>query len=494
MASGKVTGVHIGMIICAVLMLIFMVSTFLMYKSYSEQVADLETAKQEASSNRALATTYLDQITALKGILGANLEEVGTANDQTPNTVIGFTNSKMQELGGPFAQATVPETLARMREEINNNERLIAQLESEKSELNTEKVNLQNVYTAKENVHDQAREASEKDKVDLIAQKKEEVDSMRKQLIAEQQKNAQLQIDYEQMQEQLQLRIDDLDGQVSKLTETNENLTAELNNLRDESFDIPDGHIISIVFENNEVYIDLGSDHKLRPGTTFSVYDKDLSNVGGRTSDIKASIQVTEIMGPNRSRATITSEGDFEGDYSRPISPGDAIYSPLWRAGLKETFALVGTFDIDQDKTDDREILKTMISKAGGSVGDEVLPSGERTGDEITSEFKFVVLGDLGDPIKEPDPQERAQIQRVHSLANDLKKEAQQSGVRVITMNDFLSYMGYKPQRRLWRPGENIPWVMTTRRDGGRSRRDNVSRGTTSGAVSRSDRYVESPR
>ena len=122
------------------------------------------------------------------------------------------------------------------------------------------------------------------------------------------------------------------------------------------------------------------------------------------------------------------------------------------------------------------------------------MPSGERLGEEITSEYKFVVLGDLGDPLKESDPQKRAQIQRVQTLAQDLKKEAQQSGVRVITMNDFLSYMGYKPQRRLWRPGENIPWVMTTRRDGGRSRQDNVSRGTTSSAYSDSNRNVESPR
>ncbi|MDG2390259.1 MAG: hypothetical protein P8M30_13170 [Planctomycetaceae bacterium] len=494
MASGKVTGVHIGMIICAVLMLIFMVSTFLMYKSFDEQSADLATAKAEADSSKAVSRNYLDQITALKSTLGATLDNVGTVNAQDPNTVIGFTNAKMQEFGGSFAQATVVETLARMREEINVNERLIADLESSKTQLNTEKVNLQNVYTAKENVHDKAREDSEKEKVNLISLKKEEVDSVRNQLLAEQQKNSQLQIDFEKMQEQLNLRIDDLDGQVSKLTGTNESLTAELNNLRDESFDIADGRVTSVVFDTNSVYIDLGSDQKLKPGTTFSVYNKDISNVGGRTSDIKASIMVTEILGPQSAIATITSEGDFEGDYSRPIARGDAIYSPLWRAGLKETFAFVGKFDIDQDKIDDRKILITAVQNAGGVVGDEILPSGERTGEEITSDYKFVVLGDIGEPLKEPDPQKRAAIQRVHSLANDIKKEAQQSGVRVITMNDFLSYMGYKTQRRLWRPGENIPWIMTTRRDGGRSRSDNVSRGTTSGAYSGSNRNVESPR
>lgn len=493
MASGKMTGVHIGLIICAMLMLIFMVATFMMYREYSAQVADLDAAKAEMTTAQNNSRNYLDQITALKTTLGATLDNVGVANDQDPNTVIGFTNAKMQEFAGPFSQPTVVETLARLREELNAKDRLIADLEASKTQINSDYQQLAQVYQDKENVHDTARKDSEQGKLDLIAEKDEAVGSVRKELLAEQQKNTQLQIDYENLQEEMQARVDDLNNQVSKLTDTNELLTAEINNLRDQSFDIPDGHIVSVLYDTNEVYIDLGTDHKLREGTTFSVYNKDLSNVGGRTSDIKASIQVTDVLGPNLSRAKITSEGLFEGDYSRPIASGDAVYSPLWRAGMKETFALVGKFDIDQDERDDREIVITAIRNAGGFVGDQILPSGERVGEEITSEFKFVVLGDLGDPLKIADPQKRAQVQRVHTLAQDMKKEAQQSGVRVITMNDFLSYMGYKPQRRLWRPGENIPWISTPR-DGGRSQKDNVSRGTTSGTYSRSNRGVESPR
>ena len=43
------------------------------------------------------------------------------------------------------------------------------------------------------------------------------------------------------------------------------------------------------------------------------------------------------------------------------------------------------------------------------------------------------------------------------------------------------------PRGRLWRPGENIPWVMTTRRD-------NVSRGQVPGAYQRNRRSIDSPR
>jgi hypothetical protein len=303
-----------------------------------------------------------------------------------------------------------------------------------------------------------------------------------------------VEIAYEKLDEEMSAKVDDLKNQISKLTETNERLTNQIYELTDQSFDIPDGEIVSVNYDTRTVFIDLGSEDKLKPGTTFSVYQKNLATVGGRTSDIKATIEVIRIVNEHTAEAKITSEGDYPGDYSRPIARGDAIYSPLWRSGVQEVFALVGKFDLDGDKTDDRNILINMIRNAGGAVEAQVTPDGERAGGEIDSRFKFLVLGDIGDPSEEPDEQERAKIQKMHSHTNDLKKEAQQSGVRTVTKNDFLSYMGYKPQRRLWRPGENIPWVMTTRRDAGRSRRDIQSRETVSGAYSRSNRDVTSPR
>ena len=41
------------------------------------------------------------------------------------------------------------------------------------------------------------------------------------------------------------------------------------------------------------------------------------------------------------------------------------------------------------------------------------------------------------------------------------EKEARIQGVRKINLSDFLSHIGYKPKRRFWAPGMQIPWKLT---------------------------------
>ena len=45
-------------------------------------------------------------------------------------------------------------------------------------------------------------------------------------------------------------------------------------------------------------------------------------------------------------------------------------------------------------------------------------------------------------------------------------------GVRTITLHDFMNYMGYKPRRRVWRPGDERPYSLTAavERGAGRGR------------------------
>ena len=40
----------------------------------------------------------------------------------------------------------------------------------------------------------------------------------------------------------------------------------------------------------------------------------------------------------------------------------------------------------------------------------------------------------------------------------DLRKEARLNGVRIVNLNDFLGYIGYKPKRRLFQPGQDRPF------------------------------------
>lgn len=460
MASGKTTGVHIALVIFVMLTLICAVIAFMMYKHASEMQADLDTAKSELASQGAAATNARADSDAMQLVLLSNKMETVGRPGGPPTTAIGFTIQEMNRFAGPSAQPTVVGTLAKMREQLDN-------LQRELNETKQSNVKWIADYQALEEKYKQVADEHDKSRIEALTQaddyrdeKEETVARLQEELQREQQKNTDLQVEFEKYREDTTAQIDDLDNQISKLSETNLVLTRELNDMRDASFDIPDGRIVDVHYDSMRVWVNIGRDDNLKPGTTFSVYQKDLATVGGSIADIKASIQITKIdqSKPHLAEAKITSEGAYPGDYSRPIAKGDAIFSPLWRSGVQEIFAFAGVFDIDGDGKDDSPILITMVRNAGGDVLAQATPDGERVGDEITSKFKFFVEGNIGDPSKTPDPAEQDKIKKVHAHVNEMKKEALQSGVRVITMNDFLSFMGYKPQRRLWRPGERLDW------------------------------------
>lgn len=485
MASGKMTGVHFALIIFVMLTLISGVIAFMMYKHSSEMQADLDTAKAELRSQGEAATKARADTDALqKFVLPNAMEEVGRPGSP-PTTTIGFASQEANRLAGPSAQPTLIGILAKMREQLDNLQRELDETKRSNVKWIADFQALEQKYKKVADEHDNSRIAAEDQRDNINKEKEETVASLQAELQREQQKNINLQEEYEKYREDKTAQVSELDNQISKLTETNGVLTRELNDMRDASFDIPDGQIVRVDYGSMRVWVNLGRDDNLKPGTTFSVYQKDLATVGGSISDIKASIQITRVdqTKPHLSEASITSEGAYPGDFSRPIAKGDAVFSPLWRSGVQEIFAFAGKFDIDGDGKDDSPLLITMVRNAGGDVQAQVTAEGERVGDEITSKFKYFVEANIGDPSKTPDPAEQDQIKKIHAHVNEMKKEALQSGVRVITMNDFLSFMGYRPQRRLWRPGERLDWNLKGGINEARKPKESV--GTVSGAYSR---------
>ena len=66
--------------------------------------------------------------------------------------------------------------------------------------------------------------------------------------------------------------------------------------------------------------------------------------------------------------------------------------------------------------------------------------------------------------------------------------EAQESGVRVVSMEDFLNYIGYDAGRRVWRPGVTEKWNLRSGGEGNVARPGPTgglqeSGGTVSGAI-----------
>ena len=91
--------------------------------------------------------------------------------------------------------------------------------------------------------------------------------------------------------------------------------------------------------------------------------------VGGE--DIKGSIEVTRVLEAHLSEARILTKTSIT-----PMAKGDPIYSPLWSPGHGEAFSVIGIIDLDGDGKDDRDLFDESVQTAGGTIDNDVDPTG----------------------------------------------------------------------------------------------------------------------
>jgi hypothetical protein len=472
-ASSKPTGVHYALVVFVLISIVCGLGWLLAYKganSISELRRDLADAKKKEQDSKKLADGYYADISNLKEVLGAKYDDVGDGSN--PNTVKGALLKLMRDYGRGVSDPTLSGTMVKqdqlvlaLQTEVN---KLQEQLASELAEFKRKEDELNAAMAAEKT----SRDSADKKVVDNDNIHKEEL-GRKDADIAEYKKSIQTtQQEFDEYKEGAEKKIKDLDTRIAGLTVINKKLTAELDEKTRVSWEVPDGWIRWIDPVGRKVWISLGSADGLKPRTTFSVYRKTNSGIGRGTQkgqiggeDIKGAIEVTRVLESNLSEARILHEEIYA-----PIGKGDPIYSPLWSPGRGEAFSIVGIMDLDGDGKDDRDLLRDTITTAGATIDNDVDPNGDlwimgKKPDEpkpqITEKTKFVVIGKIGEIADTSDPEEQAKITKILTLRKELEDAARERGVRVLSLSDFLVYIGYKTQRRLFVPGGDVPYNLT---------------------------------
>lgn len=463
-AQSKTTAVHFSLIFFVMLSVILGVVAYLFYADYREQTAQLDAAKKEATGNKTAYDRTQAEVNELKKLVGLDLAEVGVT---TPgdNTVLTQGAQAIQTLSSNSSAPSFTVALRDMRTELDNKTAEIAERQATIADLQQKLQALQASYEATSGEHDKARQDAESDLAGQQQEKEESLAVKDKEIADLRQQNGNLLTEIEQTKTQLNAEIAKLRDENNQLLALNTKQNKELEKIRGESFEVADGKIINVDQVGRTVWIDLGKADNLRPRVTFSVYSKnnagfgraDGSSTGGRPEDIVGAIEVVRVDGQHMAEARILDD-----DPSRPISPGDPIYTPLWSAGRTEKFAFVGLIDIDNDGSyvGDRERLHELLEANGAEISSEVNDVGERLGGPINEQTRFLVLGEMPDPLDEADTERRDQLKNMMAAREQMQKEASINGVRVISLNNFLDYMGYVPQQRRWVPGENPTWSL----------------------------------
>jgi ABC-type transporter Mla subunit MlaD len=482
-AANKPTAVHFSLVFFVMTTLILLVTTYLFKKGENEALS----AKDKADKSLAAKTTEFNQlqseVSELKTVLGSQLDRVGGAGDGGQDTVTGAMLNAIKQQGGPQAGTTAIQTLAQMRTQIDN---LTNQVQTLTDSLNNNNKELQAANAAAQarvDMHQQSAQGSEQQLQELIAKRdelvrekdtiiakwtddfrslqaehqtlKDELDRVRKE---KDERIALLETQLDRLNYQVAERVREALRSANVTSDLIDYIFGEVELVLKERFEQPDGEIVSVDNTARTVWLNIGSQDGLRPQVSFSVYTRDNRGLGRSDRDIKAKVEVTRIKEAHLAEARIIEE-----DLSRPISPGDPIYSPLWSAGRTEYFAFVGRPDLDEDGASDWDLLMEILRNAGAKrelyVTDEGLR--EPANGKLTARTKFLVVGDIDDLIEFSGQPEKMEIARkILDEQEALLDDAKVYGVQVVRLNDFLAYIGYKSQHRLWRPGEDRPFTL----------------------------------
>jgi len=466
-SSSKPTAVHYALVVFVLISLVCGLGWLLAYKG-ANSIGELERKardeQRKADEQTKLASALLDDLHRIKTLLNSNFSEVG--DKSTPNTVIWDMQEHIRNYGGGEGADTYNDIIVKLAELKRNTtvsrDKLQEQLDTELAKFKREVEGLNASLTSAKN----ARDASNRARIeaDIAFQEKNvrrdaDITELRKAITA-----AHEQIDEERVA--AKKTIDNLEKRMTNLVAINHQLTAALEEKTRETVDRPNGEVRWVDHLAKRVWVSLGKADGLKPQTTFSVYQKSHSGVGRAMEngqlgkqDIKGGIEITRVVKSDLSEARIVRENIY-----RPIAKGDPIYSPLWSSGRGEAFSIVGIIDLDGDGQDDREVLRQQVRSVGAVIDNEVDERGVlRVGGEIpgdgrprfTEKTKYLVIGKIPEPADLADPAQMATAQKILGLRKDLEDAARERGVRVISLGDFLNYLGYKPRRGPTVPGDN---------------------------------------
>jgi len=226
-----------------------------------------------------------------------------------------------------------------------------------------------------------------------------------------------------------------------------EDLTRELAQFRKTDFTVGYGAISLVDQKKRIVWINLGRADELRSGVSFAVKG---GNQGVGTGDaVKGRIEVTQILGPHLAEARI-----LEDSLTQPLVPGDQIWTSLWHPGIQEHYAIAGAIDLDKDGNDDHDIIRDLITQAGGIIDAEA--DGEKRIGAMTVNTRFLIVG--------TPPKEKGQ-----GVYSDLLSEADKMKIDRISVEKFLDRAGWKDPQQVLRYGRygNVAKMAPPRPDGG---------------------------
>ncbi len=398
--GGGIGGLVYGLIIFVFLFLICLALAIMFYTRYAEADQQREQLAQEQSNLINQVEQDSDTYSRLKNAAGNDRTVFGQLLLERNNLLrkmLGSADMTYEQALQQVANAGVGENqpvvsvLDQLRARVNGLQEQVDQFKAMEERLRSDLASMRQNYRNLEQSQQQELTQRKNEIADLrqrVEQFESQSDQQLSQLTGQWQSDRQ---DWQQQRRELEQTIEDLRTQLA----IRDRRIGELENMIEEFRPVGpkmvlehDGTVVSVVPEDNVVYINLGRQDRIILGMPFELYDAD-SGVDvermGETGPIrvrgKATVEVVRVAESTAAcRIVRLSRGQI-------VQTGDLVTNIAYDRNRVFKFFVYGSFDLDYDgmtSLADYDQVVAMIRQWGGEVAE---------GDEMPLDTDFLVLG-----------------------------------------------------------------------------------------------------
>jgi hypothetical protein len=190
-------------------------------------------------------------------------------------------------------------------------------------------------------------------------------------------------------------------------------------------------------------YINLGSNHRVTPGLTFSVHAEEAN--GKLAAVPKGTLEVVRVVRPELALALVTSERDVKGD---PISRRDRLFNAVWDPTDRRRVAVAGLIDLSGDGSEGTAEFLRKLEREGTQV-DAYL---DLTGKEptvrgaVTAQTDYLIVGSGLEGTRHPKAGDANFRKRTAEAITAMRDRALAQGVTLIDVERYRQMTGAGPR------------------------------------------------
>ncbi len=442
---------------------IILVLMFLTWRAWSDTSKTLASTREQLTTAQQNGTAAADKVKRLISMMGnfgnnqftqADLEqmqakykddaELGPVEKEFARMQVLFpANTPLSERNLTRLPQLLLETIRLRNDEVAESRARVNALETQMAK------EIQDHRRARETA-EQAQQKAEKDLADARIAHKQQIETVNRIKDETVEKFNQNKAFFDNQLRELSTKVAKLETDGNEKSETIAKQIERIQRFENPDYATAQGRITMVTDGGTKAYINLGAQHGLRKGTTFSILDASDTQISKASPKARMIIQSV-------SEESATGEVYFGDDadsrtkyYRNPVVTGDQIYSPVWRPGRKVSFAMVGKMDINNDFQDDADQVRTMIEAAGGVVDAEMPAKGAEKG-RITPSTVFLVVGtDVESIANTPNGADKAK-----EYSKFISK-AKSNGLQEISVEKLIGYLKVDESSRIVPLGKKI--------------------------------------